>query len=123
MKIIKNECLIMMFHFVAFIFRLPNVEMSSRANNVTVTSANKNPYSFAPTFKAKKLPQTSDGCYGETSGKYFSIFGIQTTLMHNIIFSILRISSSRDYARRISSKNTSTCSARIFFIAREKAKA
>ena len=47
-----------------FIFRLPNVETSSRST----TNTNKNPYSFAPNFKSKKHPQTSDGVYIDSNG-------------------------------------------------------
>lgn len=55
--------------YLVVFLRLPNVETSSRGNaNMTLNNGNKNPYSFAPGFKAKKHPQTSDGVYGDTNG-------------------------------------------------------
>ena len=50
-----------------FIFRLPNVETNSKSN--TPSSPSKNPYSFAPNFKQKRVLQSSDSVFGETIGE------------------------------------------------------
>lgn len=81
------------------LFRFPAVETNVQSN------ASKNPYSFAPRIRTQtqRMPQSSDGVMGESSGKEI----YKPSMISKLISRNFSISSHAEQPLRIPSQNAS----------------